>query len=321
MLRRDYRLYVWRSIEGGTRLDGEAVWFIVKFIETTDDSGRESLEIVALSANVLLVNRVVAEKSGSSRAKFRSVEADTVMRTLVYNSFLGGSSESPSRAYRDLPESLFSVSSVSGTAPKITKQFSRKSVKDSLDDIVKECKQLGVVITYDVVYHTTKQLQFRVYLGARGVVRTANSRNPTILGRELGNLAGVSLEEDYSKQKTAVFVAGSGDGVDRLQLWTEDTSAVNESPFGRKEMSYDSRSSDNVTELLSAGYAQLAKNARKVKIKGKVLNIPSSRYAVHWGWGDRVTVVHKGEYYDVDITSVSVQYEAGEERIDVTLEI
>jgi hypothetical protein len=176
--------------------------------------------------------------------------------------------------------------------------------------------QNGVYIAFDIVSPTPDTLAFRTFAQYRGVDhRFPTSQNPVIFGGEFGNVGQATMRIDYGKEITYATAAGPGQGSGQMAGYAYDNTRIGASPFGRR-MGYVTYSYPDQTALDNLASAAVRYGRARYVYRGRLLSTPDTRYGVHWGWGDFVTVQDFGKSFDCRVDAVTVTVEKNKETID-----
>ena len=312
----DGRIEVWRKLPGGREyLDTETTWLIKAVEYDRDAKGKVT---IALEADTPLCvfrepGRFVNYTAGSAQASQTSALDDMIKTIASQNA---GSSAT---AARDLSAYL-SIAPNLTSAPSGSKAFAWRDCLKVMQEIAASSTQVGTYLAFDIVAPTPDTLEFRTYIGQRGVDHTfPNGNNPVIIGPEFGNMGECSLRYDYRNEITYALAAGQGQGADRLTATSQDTVRQGVSPFGLREQFVDATSYTSTTGLSAEADTVVRAGRPRTIFKGKLLDTPDTRYGVHWAWGDFVTVQAFGQSFDCRIDAVTVTVARGQETIDAIL--
>lgn len=314
----DGRIEVWRKLPGGREyLDTETVWLIKVVEYDRDDRGQVVIRVEADTPLCILrePGRFVNYNSSLSSSVVSSVAADDAIKTIVKQN--AGSSATDTS--RDLSAYL-SVAANNTLAPTLTKSFAWREVLKVIQEIAASSAQAGTYLAFDIVAPTPSTLEFRTYVGQRGVDhRFPNGNNPVLIGPEFGDMGECSLRFDYRDEVTYALAGGQGNGAARVTASAQDNTRTGASPFGLREKFVDATSYDTTTGLTAEAQAVVRAGRARTIFKGKLLDTPDTRYGVHWGWGDFVTAQAFGQSIDCRIDAVTVKVERGKETIQAVL--
>ena len=179
-----------------------------------------------------------------------------------------------------------------------------------LDKIVEICKMFGY--GSKMTWGYTKMLIFYLYVG------TDRSKhqivNPwVIFSEDFNNLSGSDYTFDVSGYKNAAYIAGEGDGVDRMMVQIDEGSGLD-----RRELFVDAKSLSKKGEggdltdaqyehmLLDYGKEQLTGHIAVSSFSGTILsNADTYKYGTDYNLGDIVTIQNPlGISYDARVVEV-----------------
>lgn len=319
----DGRIEVWRRIPGSTRevLDTEAVWLIKAPEWERDDRGNETLTIEADHPLCILKEPgrfVNYDSSSETNADFTSQPYDDAIKTIAQQN-IGASDSSLSTQSRNL-SAYISIAPNLSQAPIGSKSFSWRACLKTMQEIANASAQASTYLAFDIVAPTPATLEFRTYTQQRGVDhRFPNGINPIIIGPEFGNMGACTLREDWRNEITYALAGGKGEGSARLTAESYDSARIGASPFGLREQFVDATQYSTTTGLAAEAAAVVRNGRPRAIFKGKLLDTPDTRYGVHWGWGDFVTVQAFGQSFDCRIDAITVTVANGKETIDAWL--
>ncbi|NJN65458.1 MAG: hypothetical protein HC884_01475 [Chloroflexaceae bacterium] len=319
LFQRDYRLEVWRSVDGGLlELDTETVWFISQVVRRVMSKGERVLIVYAEPAISLLSRRVVAFAAGSVQAQ-KSGPADNLMRAIVRENF-----GSESGAGRDVSAWLTvpPAGEDRSAGATLSKAFAWRNVLTVLQELAEASAEAGGPIFFDVVAPTPATLRFETYAQVRGTDHSrSNSRGmePVVLSVEMGTLTDVVRSVEWREEVTAVYVAGQGARAAREVVEVTDTARAALVPFGRRETLHDARQVAVTTGLTDEGHARLQAGQPADTFSARVVSRPAALYGVHWRFGDRVTAEFGGEVMTCRVEQVQVSVTRDGEKVTADL--
>jgi hypothetical protein len=323
-IRPDTRIEIWRRTAGGAwKLEGDTAFLVRRPRYTYSRSGGELQVLDCLSADFLISGRDVAYNAESSQAK-KSGAADDALKALVRDN-LGSSAI----AARDLSAYLAVAADV-GLGPSLTAMdVGWHKLDSAFSDIVKNASEQGTNLYWQIVALPTAAnghtFEFRTYTGYRGVDRSdpGTIGNPVRFGPQYGNVDNVDLEWDYTQEATVCYALGTGQGANLVTASYEDTVRSARSPFGRREVTRNARTStDTLADVAKAG-CNAGRPVRRVR--ADLIDTDGTSYGRDWQWGDVVVGTFRGETdtYRVEAVSVSVdkKKETVTARLDSTAQI
>lgn len=310
----DGRIEVWRQIPGGLPyLDTGTTWLIKKVTSARDDRGLLTTVVEADTPLSILrePGRFVNYNADDAASSFTATAYDDAMKTIVrQNAGTGTSGQRNIAAYLSIAGNL-------SLAPAGSKAFAWRDVLKVLQEIATASAQNSVYLAFDIVAPTPDTLEFRTYTQQRGTDhRFPAGLNPIIIGPDFGNMGACNLTTDWRDEITYALAAGRGEGSERLGASAIDSTRMGMSPFGWREKFVNATQYDSTTGL-SAEAEAMVRNGRPRRIfRGKILDVPDTRYGVHWAWGDFVTVQAFGESFDARIDAIEVEVRQGRETIN-----
>lgn len=304
----DGRIIIFRD----GKIDTETSWLIRRIVKTLDENGTLTISIGAVSANELLLRRIVAYDDGSSAANKTDQAADDMMKEVVRENF-GSSASDTSRSVA----SYFSVEADTTQGPEVSRQFAWNPVMDVCQDISQGTISSGSAVFFDVVAPTPTTLEFRTYRGRRGVDHSApNGINPVVLSPDRGNITSVLRSFDWTDEFTYIYAGGQGFNQFRYIATASSSDRIGQSPFGRREMFLNATGEGVGTAVDNAALSALRENRARRAFQARMVNVPgTTEYNVHWSWGDLVTVEFEGESINCSIDAIQISIENGEEKI------
>ena len=308
----DGRIEVWRKLDTGREyLDTETTWLIKKVTTDRDDSGRVTLAIDADTPLGILrePGRFVNYAAGTANASVTAAYDDAIKAVARTN--IG----STAGASRDL-SALISIAADLGLAPSGSKSFAWRDCLKVMQELANSSAQEGVYLAFDIAATTQSTFEFRTYIQQRGVDhRFPGGMNPVILSPEFGNIGACTLSTDWRQEVTFALAGGRGEGADRLTASDQDDVRIGLSPFGLREKFVNSTQYETTTGLAAEASAVVRQSRPRTLFRGKILDVPGTRYGVQWAWGDYVTVQAFGQSFDARIDAVEVKVERGKETI------
>lgn len=310
----DGRLEIWRRLPGSSReyLDTETTWLMKKSIYERDDRGRTTVTIEADTPLCVLrePGRFHDYNAGDSLSTMGPAAVDDIIKAIArYN--IGANA----LAARDL-SAYITVANDTGQAATNSKSFAWRDVLKTMQELANASTQQGVYVAFDIISPTPDTMQFLTYIGQRGVDhRFPNGQNPIIIGPEFGNMGACTLSTDWRNEITYAKAGGRGEGADRLTEDAQDDERIGQSPFGRREKFVNATQYETTTGLQAEAEAVVRQGRPKQLFRGKILDVPDTRYGVHWAWGDFVTVQAFNQGFDARIDAIDVLIERGKETI------
>lgn len=306
IFKRDTRLEIWRNLAGRNLLETRTQWLVNK---STLDFNTNLLTIQARSGLSLVQRRIIAYDSGTSQST-KSGAADSIIVEYV-NENLGSAVDDSDRDW----SSLIDIPAAVGTGPTVNKSSSRRNLLRTIQEIAQLAANSGTPIFFDMEYNTaSKKYQFVTFIGQRGVDLSQTTGGVTF-SMERKNITDIVHGEDYTDEVTFAYAAGQGQGTTRAIETASDTTRIAASPFGRVEKLVDARNTSDTDDLLTDAGTAIRAGRPKLIFNGVIVDLPASRYGIHWNWGDKVNVSVLGDIFVMRIDVISVKVSQGKETI------
>lgn len=310
----DGRLEIWRRQQDTSRevLVTDTTWLIKKVDYARDDSGQETIVIEADTPLSVLKEpgRIVNFVSTSVNSSVTDSLDDAIK--FVARTNIGSSAVTS----RDL-SSYITIAPDLGLAPSGSKSFALRDCLKVMQELANASTQAGTYLAFDIVAPSPDTLEFRTYVQQRGVDhRFPSGINPIIISPDFGNMGECTLTYDWRNEITYAQAGGRGEGAQRLFVSSQDNTRTAASPFGLREKFVNATMYTTTTGLSAEADATVRQGRPKTLFRGKILDVPGSRYGIHWGWGDFVTVQAFGKSFDARIEAITVTVARGKETID-----
>lgn len=219
---------------------------------------------------------------------------------------------------RDLTGAGFSVASDTPAAQAITPiirmgSFARQPMLKVLQDIAAASANDPVTPTwlgFDVALANTftGQLEFRTYVGQRGVDHRQTVGNPPlILSPEAGNLADVEAGSLYRNSVSFMYAAGAGVGSIRAVATAQNDALIALSPYGRREGFTDGSQLVDPDALAALAAGKLYEQRPRNFFAGRIVEADNAIRGVHWDYGDFVTGTYHNITADVRVDKIAVR--------------
>jgi hypothetical protein len=303
---KDGRISVYRTPVGGQgALHLETVWFVRKILYATNEDGEDVIRLVAHDNIGLLARRVIAYDAGTAYTR-KTDYADNIIKALVFENYSTGAID----ANRDLSDYL-SVDADKDAGAAMDIEISWQNILDSLTKIAEASEYSAIKVVFDLVTYpgAATFLQFKTWAKYRGIDRGVGSPIKLIFSISRGNMLSAEMEEDYDGEINYAYVIGEGASAEAV-----NQKSIDASPFARVETVFNSQTTEMETAQSEAD-SIIAANKPKRRLKGKIVDTPSTRYGLDYEYGDRVVAEYKGYYFDCTLEAVHVTYdgENGEE--------
>lgn len=143
----------------------------------------------------------------------------------------------------------------------------------------------------------------------------ADLTDTVIFDTHFGNMIGPNYTKSRTEEANVVAVLGPGTDVSRIVI-TQESLAVDDSPWNRIETSTDGSSQPTIEMLFTLGEQELARRAAQESLTFQVLQTENTQYGVNYRLGDRVTAQFAGILAIKKLTRVHITVDAGKEVIE-----
>lgn len=300
----DSQLEVWRR-DPENNLDWYLEWegLYRTGVRQTDGSGKQSFTAYCTSYLELLSRRIIAAYSGTARAEKTGVGGLVIYDYVDENAGTLATLASG----RILEDGTTQGLAMLGPRTGGLTWSGGRAYKNLLDVIQGIANDTGV--DFDIVGTGAAAYGFTIYPLQRGIDRSLAGYDPTT-GRngvgvapvtfalEFGNMAIPVYALARTSEVTSVFVLGKGEGTSRTIVVRNDVSAMNDSPWNRREIARNATNETLTAALESVGDQALSENQAKESFTFDVLQLPALFYGKHYSWGDKVIA----RYGDIERT-------------------
>jgi len=225
IVRRDYHLVIYRSVDGATPYLDMDTWWIIDSVDWDIDN-----HVVTFEAGDLLhilKRRIVGYTSQTPYADKTFVELAIAGRGLL-------TADDMMKEYVSQnigPTAIDSVRTIAAItiqpdvslAPNAELQGAWRELIQVCQDIANQSAGLGTNIYFDIVPVGSRTFEFRVYNNVRRMNRSSSGPNPTYFSSDT-NLVDTHLRWDYRDEKTHWYLSGEGAGAGVLYTESGDTS-------------------------------------------------------------------------------------------------
>lgn len=310
----DYRIHIYRQPTGGS-LSLEFVAFLQGFDWSTLASGQNRHTLQGESPDTLIKRRINAYNSeDTGKGNHNSAYTANAIRGFALRNLFGDAVTG-----RDLDGDNFSLADAIDRGPALRGSIAWDKLIDMCQNAQAASKAQNDEIFFGIVPVSETELQFQTYANQPGSDRTS-----TVFSLEYGNLVEPVLSYDYSDIASYIYVGGKGEGASRDIEEVEDTERTGLSFWGRRERFRNATYVEigDTDALNDVGQDELAKYRPKVKLTCRLIDMPTTRYGVEWGFGDKITINYQGIQANTIIRAVNVQVdENGKEKISARAEI
>lgn len=293
LFRRDARIAYYRAPSGDfttggprMRLVGNTTWLVVKRQRTVNESGAQTVTILAVHPNHLLSRRVVYADEGTPESD-KTGTADNLIKEYVRENFVSSSDTS-----RNWSSTLFTVDGDLSRAPSVSKSASYASVLTTCQELAGSGTTAGTYTGFEVSGLENGPFNLRTYTGQRGANRSFSSGNSLIISVAQGQLSNVELEEDWSEMATFVLAGGAGTDDGRIITASWDTPLIKGSPYGLIEYFQNAGSTDDPAIVTDEADRALRERRPRRIFTGTVRDSARATFGEEYDWGDLVV----GEY-------------------------
>jgi hypothetical protein len=308
----DGRLEIYRRVgAGGFNLEFETQW-LVRGWSNQKSGNITSTTVKAYSAIELLNRRIIAYPADTPQSS-KTSHSDNMMNAIMRENF--GSSAIGARNI----STYLAVRSDAAQAPIITKAFAWKKIFPVLQEIAEASFNLGTYLCFDVVKLTDMQLEFRTYIGQRGINRGSTSSDALLVSEQNGALSDASLTYDFVNEENYVYCGGKGEGIDRVLAEVENTLRSSSTVLNRKELFRDARNTEEYSRVQDEAKNALNENRPKVIFDGTLVDTNGIVYGVNYNYGDIIIGQYNNVSMDCHVNAVHITVESGKETIDIKL--
>lgn len=310
----DWRIQIWRSVNGLTyTLDGDTEFFTLAW-ETTDDT----IKTVAPSVQHLLTRRINAYYAGyqdtpSGDGAIYSGQVTRIMYEVVEANFASTNADRDVIAFPYLPPG-FQINGPLNLGPTLNIACSRENVFDILNKMADASFTQGRWAV-GLVRSNGQTWRFDAHIDFAGIDR----RRMLVLSPELSNVQNAVLTENSIDWKSAVIAAGRGTGKARSLSIQTSAARIASSIIGYNEVFVeDTNARDN--QIINVARATLRKRRRIVEFSCDLTQSPNTVRGIHYDVGDylRVKYLRKNLDMRLDVVEVTLTGTTGVERARLT---
>ena len=294
---KDMILVLSREQNDAMVIDGETCYFL-RNIRYYHDGVKPMVYLKAYDANYIIDGREVEYNSGAAEASKTGVGCD-VIKAVIRENFTAATDTT-----RNLAATLFTVDANDGFGATVEKAFSRQYVYSTIQNLCNQSREAGTWITFDVVYNGTLPLLFKTFVNQRG----SDITDRVALSAEAGNIANPSLDFDWTNEVTACYVAGKGEGANRIVGSATNTARLNESVWSRREMITENYQLDIEASLDAEAAGHLDKNSPKIVFNGEIVDTEGTLYGINWNYGDKLRAAYLGYEFDCRVLGYTIEY-------------
>lgn len=274
-----------------------------------DSDGVSTYTAFCVGQMHLLARAIIAYPAHTNnRSSFNNSAAETTAKLLTkYNATASGTTGDG----RKRTVTLFGISNQADGATG--KPFDYNCTWRNLLSSLQEVAQIGGG-DFDLIKTGAQTWEFRWYNGQRGTDKSAS----ITFALQYGNMANPQLTRNSLDEKTVAIVGGQGEEASRTVVVR--TGANYDATYNATETFVQAIEYTATDGLNSAGDRELEASRRRDALTFDVLQIPSTRYGLHYVLGDLVTGYYQGITATKKIQRVNVSLDTnGEESIRVEL--
>lgn len=312
---------LWRAPIGlSPTLFLERIWFIRECYKELR-GGQRVWKIVCYDPNYLLgdpggqVGRIVAYNANNAYTR-KLDEADNMCKAIVREN-MGSLAVDTERR---LP-SFFQVQADTSKAPIVRKEFARRLLLPTLQEICQASLTEGTYLAFDIVCVLPPSgsetgsdfvLEFRTYIGQRGNDhRSVDDNEGVLIGPDFGNMDEVVDGVNHTAEANYIYVLGQAVGDVVAVLPAFDQERVDASPWNRREYVQNASETIDLEALQNEADAALKAGRPKRIISGTYIDSDQARFGVAWGYGDYLTAQVEGESIDCRNEAIGFQISSG----------
>ena len=314
----DGQVEIQRSVPGvGLGWYDEFAGFHRRENRDTLQDGKKFFVSSGVDYNEMLFRRRIGYKGGTVRADKNAV-AETVMKEYVDENCGAIATVGNGREINGVfPGFIVQSDGGAGVVWAGSRPF------DNLLDVLKDIANFSS-IDFVVIGSGPAQFTFQTFEDQLGADRTTEGlsgklngagNEPVIFSVPYGNLQSLVYTLDRSTEGTVVFVLGSGEGSTRTVITRENSSAIADSPWNRRELSIPGSGQEFEYQLRNLGDETLEEMKFMETFTFAPLQQPSQLYGLHYFLGDRVTMRYGNIERNKRIVSVKISVARGKEII------
>lgn len=323
LLRKDGRIHIMRSVNGGPAQREGGSCFLIRKWDYADDY----TAITAVHANDLMRRRfvlyapvlgqgILAGQADNEIKRFWDENAGYLAPPPPTPSFRSYSSvtDTSDNTQADLSVYVSTQADVSA-CPGVAGDKSWHNMLEAFQEVCDLSTQSGTWLTAEIVALTETQLQIQTFTGQRGSDRRFSTGNGLLFTSIRGNIENAVLTVNAIEEVTAAQALGEApyNGF-RYTGYAADATRMTESPFGRIEAIVDSGSTPNDTSLTDDSAAVVRAGRPVIHATADLVETDQCIRGVHFDFGDYVTVEIQGIQYDMRLNIMEVTIGASGDR-------
>lgn len=291
------------------KLEMDTIWFVRNVRVNSFTATFE-----AFDAMELLDRRIIQYAVGTAQS-LKTAPADDMLKAYVREN-LG----SLAIAARQIAG--FAVEPDLSLAPSTTKEAGWDLLLPALQEVAQDSAQQAapVFLAFDIVAASLTSLEFRTYIGQRGMDRRPSSSTPgQRFGPQYGNVVDWEVSYNTKDEITHATAGGQGEGTDRSVDGYGDTARMAASPFNRREVFVDCRNIKDASQLQPEARSAVRAGRPRAVLTGQIQQTRDTLYSVHFAWGDYLSVETPYDSFDCRLDSMSITIEGGKRTIDAKI--
>lgn len=276
-------------------------WYFLRGWEYKLEEGRDVLTLRGYDPVYLLAGRI-ADAYYNLNAVFRGPEyATAMMRAVVVDHLLSGTATG-----RNLSGRGVSAGTSAQAGAQLSLAFPNENVLDVLKEIARISREAGTAVYFDFEPGDGLNLQFRTYVGVRGVDRTAFG---VTFSPEAGTLTDVSMSFEHEDEVTVALAGGGGSVQALYYIRGEDTARINASPYNRRETFVAAWSENDPNRLIAISNERLMAGRPRRTFSGTLVPGHGAEFGRDWDFGDKVLARYRDQTFACTIDRVVIRAE------------
>lgn len=272
-----------------------------------DNDGHSVFRAVCPGKLDLLAREIVAWKAGTAdRNVFDAKPAEYIAKRLVEYNATDAATVANGRVYTtDLARITVAGSEVQGATLTVACAWR------NLLEVLQEVARLGGG-DFDLVSTGPLSWEWQWFAGQRGVDRSATVR----FALQYNNMAQPALKRGRLSEKTRVVAGGQGEQDARTVVVR--TGANYDAGCNSKTVFHNASQYSTTAGLAYAGDVRLDELRARAELSFGVLQVPSTRYGLHYQVGDLVTGYYQGvtAVKKISKATVTVAPDAGGQQVE-----
>lgn len=289
--------------------------------DSVSEKGEELFSSIGVGLNDFLARTIINYPPATIKS-YKDTVAETAMKEYVEEN-CGASATIANNRERDgvLQDFLVETDGAHGIAWEGDKAW------NNLLDVLKDISRLSQ-IDFDVEWdEDVEKFYFRTFVDQLGEDRTTQGLDsstglnsagnaPVVFSLALGNMQNAKREYNRISESNVVTVTGEGDGATVEVQVRANTSAIDDSPWNRREVSRPQ--SGYESEMQMFGDEVLEELSAKDILEFTPLMQSSCLYGKHFFFGDKITTLFRGNTFHKRIYSISNSIQSFKEDLKIT---